>query len=380
MRLTFICLLAFVANLTISANADEAQQVLGLAHKVNDYFMQKYADPTEDTHVGGKTRPSSLWTRAVYYEGLTALYDIDPQPSYLDYIDRWTSYHQWTPRNGVKTTDADDQCCAQTYIWRYRMEKDPGMLAPITDNLNRQMATDKLDYWWWIDAIQMAMPVYAQMYSVTGERRYIDYAMKIYNHSRNDIGGGLFNKEEGLWWRDKRFVPPFTEPDGKNCYWSRGNGWAYAAIVRVMNELTPDDPYYKQLKKDFLLMSKALLKCQRTDGFWNASLVSSSYAGKELSGTALFLYGMSWGLQHGLLKGKKYRDACERAWQAMAMDCIHPTGFLGYVQGTGSQPADSQPVTYDKVPDFEDYGTGCFLLGATAYYKSVNGYRLLVNS
>ncbi|MBR6191942.1 MAG: glycoside hydrolase family 88 protein, partial [Prevotella sp.] len=63
------------------------------------------------------------------------------------------------------------------------------------------------------------------------------------------------------------------------------------------------------------------------------------------------------------------------AWQAIAADCIHPTGFLGYVQGTGSQPADSQPVTYDGVPDFEDYGTGCFLLGATEYYRYIKGQR-----
>ena len=27
-----------------------------------------------------------------------------------------------------------------------------------------------------------------------------------------------------------------------------------------------------------------------------------------------------------------------------------------------------QPVTFDSEPDFEDYGTGCFLLGATEYY------------
>ena len=26
-------------------------------------------------------------------------------------------------------------------------------------------------------------------------------------------------------------------------------------------------------------------------------------------------------------------------------------------------------MTYDKVPDFEDFGVGCFLLGATEYYK-----------
>ena len=181
------------------------------------------------------------------------------------------------------------------------------------------------------------------------------------------------NQKEGFWWRDKAFVPPYTESDGKNCYWSRGNGWVYAAYVRCMEELDPGDPYYQQLKKDYLAMTKALMKWQRKDGFWNASLVSTDWAGKELTGTSLFLYGLSWGLLKGLLKGKKYRKACDRAWQAMVSDCIHPSGFLGYVQGTGAKPADGQPVTYDKVPDFEDYGTGCFLLGATQYYRLLGG-------
>ena len=30
-----------------------------------------------------------------------------------------------------------------------------------------------------------------------------------------------------------------------------------------------------------------------------------------------------------------------------------------------------QPLSYDRVPDFEDYGTGCFLLGAAEYYKLI---------
>jgi unsaturated rhamnogalacturonyl hydrolase len=48
---------------------------------------------------------------------------------------------------------------------------------------------------------------------------------------------------------------------------------------------------------------------------------------------------------------------------------VHPNGFLGYVQGTGKEPKDSQPVGYDHVPDFEDFGLGCFLLGASEVYK-----------
>ena len=81
----------------------------------------------------------------------------------------------------------------------------------------------------------------------------------------------------------------------------------------------------------------------------STSLVSPvTYGGKELTGTALFLYGMSWGINNGILKAKKYRPVCDRAWKALVNDCVHADGFLGYVQGTG-----------------------CFLLGAAEYYKLV---------
>ena len=53
----------------------------------------------------------------------------------------------------------------------------------------------------------------------------------------------------------------------------------------------------------------------------------------------------------------------------MDKDAVHPNGFLGLVQGTGKEPKDSQPVTYDKVPDFEDFGVGCFLLAGSEVYK-----------
>ena len=369
MRKTFITSVMSIFVSVAGFAQTTAQEVLDITRLANDYFMAKHNVPEADTYVHGKTRPSSLWTRGVYYEGLTALYDIDPQQRYIDYIDRWANHHQWTPRNGVNTTDADDQCCAQTYIWRYRMTQEKRMIVPIIENVDRQMLTDKKNYWWWIDAIQMAMPVYAELAKTTGQRKYMDYAMEQYRYSRNVEGGGLFDVKKGLWWRDKNFVPPFKEKDGADCCWSRGNGWVYAALVRCMMEMSPKDPYYKELKKDFLLMSEGLLKWQREDGLWNASLVSQEWAGKEISGTALFIYGMAWGIQNGLLKAKKYRPVIDKAWSTIVKDCVHADGFLGFVQGTGAGPADSQPVTYDKAPDFEDYGTGCFLLGATEYYK-----------
>ena len=310
-----------------------------------------------------------------------ALQTLDPQQRYVDYAMRWADFHQWTPRNGVNTCDADDQCCAQTYVelLPYTGKDYRQLLGNVIANLDHQMQTpntkkqvraNALYGWWtWIDAIQMAMPLYMQVARLTGEMKYRDHAFRMYLWSRNECGGGLFNEKEGLWWRDADYVPPYKEKDGQNCYWSRGNGWVYAALVRAMNQLSPKDNAYKQMKKDFLKMSKALLNCQHGDGFWHASLVSDiDYPTPEMTGTALFLYGMAWGIRQGLLKDARYRPACDRAWQALR-SCLHEDGSLGWAQGTGKDPSAGQPVTFESVPDFEDYGTGCYLLGLTEYYK-----------
>ena len=365
--LTFVAAVA-IALPAVAQTATQAE-VLDAARNANDYFMAKFADPTEPTNVK-KIRPSSLWTRAVYYEGLMALYGIDPKNEYIDYTDRWAAFHKWTPRDGTSTRDADNQCCSQTYLDRFVMTGDSAMMRPTMENIRGQMAETKLGYWTWIDAIQMAMPVYAQMYKITGDKAYIDHAMDMYRWSRNECGGGLFNEADGLWWRDADYVPPYKEKDGKQCYWSRGNGWVLAALVRTMDQMKPRGKVYKELKKDFTAMCDALAKCQREDGFWNVSLVSpATYGGKETSGTALFLYGISWGLRKGYLKESQFRPVADKAWKAIATEALHRDGFLGYVQGTGKDPSAGQPVTYDKVPDFEDFGVGCFLLGATEYYK-----------
>ena len=383
-------LIAFTVCCGFAATTFAQTDVLEAAQRTNDYFMQKYADPTIPTNVK-KVRPSSLWTRAVYYEGLMALNAIDPQQRYIDYAMKWADFHKWTPRNGVNTCDADDQCCGQTYVelLPYTGKDYKELLGNVIANLDHQMVTpnDKKNataktkgtqpslygWWTWIDAIQMAMPLYMQVAKVTGEQKYRDHAMMMYRWTRNECGGGLLNTKEGLWWRDADYVPPYKEKDGQNCYWSRGNGWVYAALVRCMNQLSPKDKYYKELKKDFLTMSAALKACQRhEDGLWNPSLVSyADYGGKEMSGTALFLYGMAWGIRMGFLKATEYKPVCDKAWEGLVRDCVHPDGFLGWAQGTGKDPSAGQPLSYTKVPDFEDYGTGCFLLGGTEYYKLV---------
>ena len=339
--------------------------------KVNDYFMKKYADYTTPSFYG-RVRPSNIWTRGVYYEGLMALYYIYPREDYYKYTYDWADFHKWGMRNGNTTRNADDHCCGQAYIDIYKIcPSDPNMIRNIKASIDMVVNTPQVNYWWWIDAVQMAMPIFAKFGKMTGEQKYYDKMWDMYYYTRSQHDKtGMFNPKDGLWWRDQDFNPPYKEPNGEDCYWSRGNGWVYAALVRVLDEIPSDEKHRQDYINDFLTMSKALKKCQREDGFWNVSLHDpTNFGGKETSGTALFVYGMAWGVRNGLLDRKEYLPVLLKAWNAMVKDAVHPNGFLGYVQGTGKEPKDGQPVTYKSVPDFEDYGVGCFLLAGTEVYK-----------
>lgn len=123
-----------------------------------------------------------------------------------------------------------------------------------------------MDDWTWIDTIQMRMPVLAQPGRLTGKQRYCDKMRQMYSCPRNGMGSRLFSQKEGLWWRGANFIPPYREPNGKNCFRSRGNGWVYAALMRVLDEVPESDTHYMDYIEDFLLMSKALKAYRRVNG------------------------------------------------------------------------------------------------------------------
>jgi rhamnogalacturonyl hydrolase YesR len=349
----------------------DRKEVLRTMISVNDYFMKKYADYTQPSNDGRTVRPSNIWTRGVYYEGLMALHRIYPREEYYRYAFDWAEFHKWGMRNGNTTRNADDQCCGQTYIDLCQMAPAPEKLRNIKLCMDMLVHTPQTGDWTWIDAIQMGMPVMAKLGAQSGDTAYFGKMYRMYAHTRNVHGtNGLFNEQEGLWWRDADFVPPYKEPNGKNCYWSRGNGWVYAALVRVLDVIPANEEHRAGYMADFRAMSEALRKCQREDGFWNVSLHDPThFGGKETTGTSLFVYGMAWGIRQGILDRATYLPVALKAWNALVKDAVHPNGFLGWVQGTGKEPKDSQPVEYGKVPNFEDFGTGCFLLGASEIYK-----------
>ena len=359
----FIIYMVIGLNLNAQELPDK-ENILDKMTLANKYFMNKWPDAGKRI-VTDRSRASNIWTRGVYYEGLMALYKLDPKPEYYDYAVGWGEFHNWDLRDGdTYTRNADNQCAGQTYIDLYLIEPNPERIQKIKASVDSMMKTTRIDDWNWIDALQMAMPVFAKLGVICQDNSYYKRMYDMYMYTKLKHGtNGLYNRKDGLWWRDSDFDPPYTEPNGEDCYWSRGNGWVIAALVRVLDIMPDDAPYRKEYLKTYKRMVKALLPIQREDGFWNVSLHDPGhFGGKETTGTALFTYGIAWGINNGLLSEKKHKPVVIKAWNAMVNEALHPDGMLGYVQSTGKEPSVGQPVTYDKIPDFEDYGLGCFLL------------------
>jgi hypothetical protein len=164
----------------------------------------------------------------------------------------------------------------------------------------------------------------------------------------------LFDSKENLFYRDARFIGQRT-PHGEKVFWSRGNAWAYAGLALILESLPidyPTRPFYLDLLQR---MSTAVLATQQPDGFWYPSLKDPKHVPiGETSGTALFVLGLAWGVDNGVLDRAKYWPAVERGWNAV-LTTISPDGAVGFVQ-----PIGAQPETFDansRAP----YGSGAVL-------------------
>lgn len=314
------------------------------------------------------------WTNGALYVGMYAwgeMADVAGQKNpYFAFLTKVGNRNGWQP--GKRMYHADDICVAQMYIDMYRQsgKKNERWIMPTlarTDWVMKHPAPQKpgarfgggnTDCWTWCDALFMAPPVYARLYNMTGEKRYMKFADKEFKFTYSE----LYDYEKKLFFRDNTYIGK-QEKNGKKIFWGRGNGWVMGGLCEILQELPKKDRYRKFYEQLFQEMAASVVRCQQPSGYWSASMLDpESYPAPETSGTGFFVYALAYGVNEGLLPADEYMPAVRKGWKAL-VDAVETSGKLGYVQPIG---ADPRKVNASMT---EVYGVGAFLLAGREIYK-----------
>ena len=333
--------------------------------KVADWQIEHFRDT-----FSGKDGPHHPlhWTNGALYIGMLKWAELSDEDKYYDWMKRIGEENEWNLHSRVY--HADDHTVGQMYCDLYRKYNDPEMLAPMIkqfDYIVYHPAVSSLEWrtpfhqdrWNWCDALFMSPPVWAKLYNITGEEKYLDFLMKEFR-ATTDF---LFDEEENLYYRDQNYMGKLD--NGTKIFWARGNGWVFAGLVNVMSELDPASEEYHYFLHIYKKMASKLIAIQTPQGHWAMSLLGQEfYPTPETSGTAFYTYGLAWGINQGILDKATFEPVVRNGWNAL-VSYITDDGMLGYVQPIGAAPGNAWP---DKT---EVYGTGAFL---SAGYEVYNLY------
>lgn len=341
--------------------------VLHIIQKVNDHWQSEHAPEQR-----------ASWDWAAYQTGNMEAYFVTGKEKYREYARKWAEHNQWMGAKSQNKKEwkysygesdeyvlfGDWQTCFQTYIDLYTLENKPYKIARAKEVMEYQMSTPNNDYWWWSDGLYMVMPVMTKLYKVTGDKSYLKKLYEYFSYADSV----MYDREVGLYYRDARYVyPKHKTVNGKKDFWSRGDGWVFAAFAKVLQDLPKDNPHRQLYIKRYKSMAVALKKAQRPGGYWCRSLLDSAFApGPETSGTAFFVYGMLWGINNGYLDKNEYLTVAVKGWNYLVNTALQKDGEIGYVQPIGDRAIPGQVIDKGATSNF---GVGAFLLAACEMYR-----------
>jgi rhamnogalacturonyl hydrolase YesR len=360
---------AWAATLTLPSKSE----VLAVMNKVADYAQRQYPANAE-----------AYWEKGVYHIGMMGLSHMSNDDDVLAYTEMFGDYNTWVlDRGKVGNGNRHNRLAAgQSWIEAYHASpeviKIDDTLKEIATQTSLALEVVTSGAYHTVDSQFMGLPAFAMSGKLDDEDRYFDRLYELFDHTKTTLK--LYDTWAHLYYRDKSYIYPAKQtPNGKKVFWSRGNGWALGALARILRDLPATHPDRQTYVTTLQQMSAALKAVQRSDGFWNMSLYDPThYPGPETSGTALFVYGIAWGINHGLLDKTTYKPVVAKGWNAMVTTAVHPDGQLGYVQGVGQQPVPPSQVTYGSSADF---GVGVFLLAGSEVAKmAVDGKKYEVEN
>ena len=169
------------AAVSLQAADLKKDEVTTIARKVADWQIKEF--PTNKYAV---SEPKG-WIAGALYMGMFDWAELSGDEQYFDWMKKVFNRQHWQVAD--RMYHADDVCVSQTYIDMYGKYKEDKMLLPTLARIdwvvnNPSKGGMDIDYskplsyerWSWCDALFMAPAVYTRLYTLTGNRKYMNFA------------------------------------------------------------------------------------------------------------------------------------------------------------------------------------------------------------
>ena len=342
----------------VSTSAPADGGVLARASRVADWQLSHMERFDYVRTFQRQTADETDWIQAAFYAGLVRFADATKAARYEQAVVDHGRKTGWG--YGDRPRHADDDAIGQAWVWaaaKVEGAERAARLAPTRARFDAVLAAPSdapLMFedtpgeqacqvrWCWSDALFMAPPVWFELSRLTGDPRYAAHADKEF-WAATDL---LYDRQAHLYYRDSRFLDR-RDAQGRKIFWSRGNGWTYAGVAKVIDSLPETDPRRAKFVALYREMSAAIVSLQRSDGYWPVSLLDPS-GPPETSGTGFFIYGLAWGLNNGLLDDARYGRPCLRAGRRWNRPWI-PTESWAGCNRSATPPIRSRLATHSSM-------------------------------
>jgi rhamnogalacturonyl hydrolase YesR/glycerophosphoryl diester phosphodiesterase/pimeloyl-ACP methyl ester carboxylesterase len=191
--------------------------------------------------------------------------------------------------------------------------------------------------------------------------------IRLYRAIVRDPQTGLWHQGRG-WLSDR---PDAVSPGT----WSRGHGWLLRGLTAAVAEMPRDSEEFREMQATLVELADALVTRQQPSGMWHCLLDRPATASPpESSGTAMIATALARAWREGTLVGDRYREAADRAFQALPQYVDSAGLVLGVSPGPG--PLESEePWLVASFPPDNDHGPFALMFAAA---EAVRFYAPLV--
>lgn len=193
----------------------------------------------------------------------------------------------------------------------------------------------------WADDAFMAVSFLSRMGQFTGDNRYFD-----------DAARQIINYTKYLWCPEKNiYYHCYHTDNGEHgvAHWSRANGWVFMAQADLLSRMPENHPMREQIISIFRQQASGVARYQGKNGLWH-QLLDKEDSFEEITGTAMFVFGIARGVKQGWLH-PDFIYVAEQGLKGMMSRISDEGDVRAICAGTGIMPS---VVYYYNRPQLEN--------------------------